>query len=60
MEEEIPKADNVADDEGSPVSTQTDLNITDMDEEKLTDMIHLQMQLEETREENRKQTTLHC
>lgn len=56
LEEEIPEADNVTD-EGNSVSTQTDLSIKDMDEEKANrhhDISLLQMQLEETREENRK------
>ena len=61
LEEEIPEADNVAD-EGNSVSTQTDLSTKDMDEEKANrhhDISLLQMQLEETREEQQ-EIISHC
>ena len=51
------KADDEIADEGNSVSTQTDLSMKDLDEDKAKkkdDISHLQTELEVTREENKK------
>ena len=52
VDPEIPKADNETADEGNSVSTQTYLNMKDLDEDRAKR--HLETQLEVTTEENKK------
>ena len=57
VDPDIPKADDETADEGNSVSTQTDLSMKDLDEDRTKrqdDISHLQTQLEVTREENKK------
>ena len=57
VDPEIPEADDETADEGNSVSTQTDLSMKDLDEDRTKrqdDISHLQTQLEVTREENKK------
>ena len=57
VDPEIPEADNETADEGNSVSTQADLSMKDLDEDRVKrqdDISHLQTQLELTREENKK------
>ena len=57
VDPEIPEADDETADEGNSISTQTDLSMKDLDEDrakKQDDISHLQTQLEVIREENKK------
>ena len=56
VDPEIPEADDETADEGTSVSTQTDLSTKDLDEERAKgqdDISHLQTQLEMTREKKK-------
>ena len=56
VDPEIPEADDETADEGTSVSTQTDLSMKDLDEDRAKwqdDISHLQTQLEVTREEKK-------
>ena len=56
VDPEMPEDDETAD-EGNSISTQTDLSMKDLDEDRAKgqdDISHLQTQLEVTREENKK------
>ena len=57
VDPEIPEADDETADEANSVSRQTDLRMKDLDEDRAyrqDDISHLQIQLEVTREENKK------